>query len=119
MIYRIGSIKKICACAVCLILGSQAVAQEETTKQYHPYAPVGVPNEAPKWMEQLTDVEHVNYYAMIDSFNAFRIEHPEMRRKTPMTKAVINYFKRWQKTYRPYVNKDGRILMPAFSDYRR
>lgn len=70
-------------------------------------------------MERLTDVENVNYYAMIDSFEALRRDHPEMRHKTAMTKAVINYFKRWQKTYRPYVTPSGKIAMPAFKDYRK
>src|SRR3712207_1471600 len=96
-----------------------AAAQDKASTQYKPYAPVGVPNGAPKWMERLADVEDVNYYAMLDSFEEFKRIHPEMRRKTPMTKAVINYFKRWRKAYRPYVNKDGRIAMPAFSEYRK
>uniref|UniRef100_A0AB33IT13 Sortilin N-terminal domain-containing protein n=1 Tax=Prevotella sp. GTC17253 TaxID=3236793 RepID=A0AB33IT13_9BACT len=95
------------------------MAQDDVSTQYHPYAPVGFPNNAPHWMKQLTDVENVNYYAMLDSFNAFRNKHPEMRRKTPMTKAVINYFTRWQKTYHQYVNKEGRIVMPSFSNYRK
>lgn len=119
MTYSISTIKKICACVICLLAVSPTMAQDAISTQYHPYAPVGVPNGAPQWMEQLMDVEHVNYYSMVDSFNAFRREHPEMRRKTPMTKAVLNYFKRWQKTYRPYVNKEGRIVMPSFSDYRK
>ncbi|MCR5078256.1 MAG: hypothetical protein K6A82_09500, partial [Prevotella sp.] len=119
MIHSINIIHKICACAFFLLAGTHAAAQEEVSTQYHPYAPVGIPNGAPQWMERLVDVENVNYYAMIDSFNTFRRDHPEMRRKTPMTKAVINYFMRWQKTYRPYVNKEGRIVMPSFGDYRR
>src|SRR3712207_806007 len=119
MTYSISIMKKIGACIACLLAVSPLMAQDEASTQYHPYAPVGFPNNAPQWMERLTDVENVNYYAMVDSFNAFRNEHPEMRRKTPMTKAVINYFKRWQKTYRPYVNKEGRIVLPSFSHYRK
>ena len=119
ILYSISTIKKMCACATFLLIGSYAMAQENGSEKYHPYAPVGIPNGAPKWMEQLTDVENVNYYAMVDSFNTFRIEHPEMRHKTPKTKAVINYFERWQKAYLPYVNKEGKIVLPAFSDYRK
>uniref|UniRef100_A0AB33IWZ0 Sortilin N-terminal domain-containing protein n=1 Tax=Prevotella sp. GTC17254 TaxID=3236794 RepID=A0AB33IWZ0_9BACT len=119
MIYSINAVKKICVCVVALFIGGQVMAQDESSTQYHPYTPVGIPNGAPKWMKQLTDVESVNYYAMLDSFEVFKHNHPEMRRKTPMTKAVINYFKRWQKTYRSYVNKDGKIMMPAFSDFRK
>ncbi|HEY9542729.1 VPS10 domain-containing protein [Prevotella sp.] len=119
MPYIINKIKTACLSFSLLLLGGQAVAQDVDATQYHPYAPVGIPNGAPKWMERLTDVENVNYHAMVDSFEAFKHDHPEMRRKTPMTKAVINYFKRWQKTYRPYVTPSGKIAMPAFKDYRK
>src|SRR3712207_7181442 len=110
MLHIINKIKTTCLCVGLLLLGGQAVAQDVDATQYHPYAPVGIPNGAPKWMERLTDVENVNYHAMVDSFEAFKHDHPEMRRKTPMTKAVINYFKRWQKTYRPYVDRKSTRL---------
>lgn len=111
--------KKVGACIGFLIIGSYATAQDVSTEKYHPYAPVGIPNGAPKWMEHLTDIEDVNFYAMNDSFEQYKHQHPEMQRKTPMTKAIINYFQRWQRIYRPYVNKEGRIVMPEFSAYRQ
>lgn len=108
-----------------LLLGGKSSAQSPMptptpvdSALYHPYAPAGLPAGAPQWMERLTDVENVNYHAMTDSFQLFQRNHPEMRRKTPMTKAVINYFKRWQRAYRPYVQPDGRITVPSFADFR-
>src|SRR3712207_7028098 len=83
MLHIINKIKTTCLCVGLLLLGGQAVAQDVDATQYHPYAPVGIPNGAPKWMERLTDVENVNYHAMVDSFEAFKHDHPEMRRKTP------------------------------------
>lgn len=112
-------IKKSFICMGFLLLGVQGMAQEAGSDKYHPYAPAGIPKGAPRWMERLTDVENVNYYAMVDSFEHFKHTHPEMQRKTPMTKAVINYFGRWQRTYLPYVAKDGRIIMPPFSEFRK
>ncbi|HEY9551198.1 MAG TPA: hypothetical protein VIQ97_02830, partial [Prevotella sp.] len=111
--------KKTYACIGFLLIGSCAMAQKSGSEKYHPYAPAGIPAGAPKWMELLTDVENVNYYAMVDSFEHFKHTHPEMQRKTPMTKAVLNYFDRWQRTYLPYVKKDGKIVMPTFDEFRK
>lgn len=119
MLQYIRTIKKTCLCLGFLLLGSHGMAQNIDSLRHHPYAPVGIPHGAPQWMTRLTDVENVNYYEMVDSFEQFKHDHPEMRVKTPMTKAVINYFKRWQKAYRPYVTKDGKIAVPASSDFRK
>lgn len=111
--------KKVCISFSFLMLSIQGFAQNQNMSQYQPYSPVGVPNGAPQWMEHLTDVGNVNYYAMVDSFEQFKRNHPEMRQKTPMTKAIINYFRRWQKAYLPYVTKGGTIIMPSFSEFRK
>ena len=117
MINLVNVFRKVYTLIFCLSVSSNVVAQELKPAPYLPYAPVGIPTHAPRWMQQLTDIENVNYYAMVDSFDLFRRNHPEMRHKTPTTKAVINYFRRWQKAYMPYVTKSGKIDVPSFADF--
>lgn len=95
-------------------------AQKPTAEEeyYLPYQPVALPKDAPRWMEQLIDVKNINYFEMTDSFNLYLKNNPEARRKTPLNKAIINYFRRWQSAYYPYVDKTGRINIPRQSDYR-
>lgn len=106
--------------ALCLLLASMvsAGAQERGLKAYRPYVPANMPAEAPQWMAQLNDLDHVNYYAMVDSFEVYLRQNPEARRKTPRTKPIVNHFRRWQKSYLPYVQPDGSISLPAQADFR-
>lgn len=95
-----------------------ASAQQTDTLHYQPYSITNLPLGAPRWMAQLDSVATVNYYAMEDSFEVYLRAFPEARRKTPRTKAIVNHFRRWQKHYYPYVQNDGRIVMPPHSDFR-
>lgn len=103
---------------LCPLLLGYATAQTPPTTQYKPYAPVALPMGAPKWMEQLENVEQVNYYAMVDSFRMYLEQNPDARRKTPHTKAIVNHFRRWQKSYLPFVLRDGRIRLPEHASFR-
>ena len=114
----IKTYRNFLALALCVLATGNTMAQEAKKAPYQPYAPTGIPTHAPLWMQQLTDIENVNYHAMVDSFEEFRRQHPEMRRKSPTTKAVINYFRRWQKAYLPYVAENGKIEVPSFADFR-
>lgn len=93
-----------------------AHAQEET---HVAYDPTGLPPGAPAWMQKLSDPENVNFRAMEDSFECFMVKNPKYRYKTPETKGVINYFRRWQKAHRAYVQPDGSIKLPKHSDFRQ
>ncbi|MBQ0050236.1 MAG: hypothetical protein KBT12_08415 [Bacteroidales bacterium] len=105
--------------AVAALLQPCVSAQTADENLYRPYQPAGIPAGAPAWMAGLVDVEQVNYYAMEDSFERFMAENPEYRYKTPETKGIINYFRRWQKAYLPYVQHDGSIRVPQHSDFRQ
>jgi len=109
------------ACALCLSTGAMAQT-DSLSNSYRPYAPASLPAGAPAWMAELACPERVNYHAVTDSFTHFLLRHPDARRKTPLMKATVNYFRRWQKAYEPYVRADGSIRMPdmaAVRDYVR
>ncbi len=110
--------KLLLLCFFCPFLLGYAMAQTPSEKQYKPYAPVALPNGAPKWMEQMENVEQVNYHAMVDSFQMYLKRNPDARRKTPHTKAVVNHFRRWQRSYLPFVQPDGRIRLPEHASFR-
>lgn len=105
----------ILALAVVCNATAQSVQQD---KAYHPYSPATLPANAPQWMEKLNDLETVNYHEMVDSFETYLYHHPEARRKTPRTKPIVNHFRRWQKSYLPYVQADGRIVLPDHASFR-
>ena len=104
-------------CALALTQGAMAQA-DSGLATYKPYGPATLPAHAPAWMADLAHPEKVNYQAVTDSFNRFLLRHPGARRKTPLMKATVNYFRRWQKAYEPYVRADGTIRMPDMADVR-
>ncbi len=69
--------------------------------------------QAPEWFADLDNVEKLNYFDVLKKWNDFLEANPSARVKTPYNKAVLNYFKRWQKQYKPFVNKEGRIVLPS------
>lgn len=106
--------------AVCLLLATtcMAQAQQTETKLHKPYAPATISANTPKWMEKLNDIENVNYYEMVDSFEHYLMLNPEARHKKGITKPIVNHFRRWQKHYYPYVQRDGRIVPPSHEEFR-
>lgn len=114
MMHKISLIIGLFVIHVC-----NGVAQLPNLKAYRPYSPASLPADAPTWMAQLNDLSAVNYHAMVDSFNLYLLRTPEARRKTPRTKPIVNHFRRWQKHYLPYVQADGRIILPEHAAYRQ
>lgn len=107
--------------AVCLLLATTcfAQAQESNPGLHKPYAPATIASGAPKWMEKMNNLETVNYYEMVDSFEHYLMRTPEARRKEGNTKPIVNHFRRWQKHYYPYVQSDGHILLPTHEEFRQ
>ncbi len=73
--------------------------------------------EAPEWFAELEDIEHINYYEMLERWQAYLTKTPRARVKTPLTKQVIKHFQRWKKRYAPFVDKQGRIRLPKQTDF--
>ncbi len=73
--------------------------------------------EKPEWFGQLEDIEHINYYDMLNKWEAFKKANPRANVKNRYTKQVIKHFERWQKRYAPFVKADGRIVLPKQSDF--
>ncbi len=107
--------------AVCLLLATTCLtqAQETNPKLHQPYAPATIAPGAPKWMEKMNNLETVNYYEMVDSFEHYLMRTPEARHKKGITKPIVNHFRRWQKHYYPYVQKDGSIVLPSHEEFRQ
>lgn len=108
--------------AMALILLSSFITKaqvEENMGQYYtPYLTGYVPTGAPEWMVHLNKPEGLNYKAMVDSFNVYLQNNPKARIKTPDTKHVVNHFRRFQKAYSRFADKDGIIRLPKASQYR-
>lgn len=107
--------------AVCLLLATTCLTQaQDTNPELHqPYAPATVFEGAPKWMEKMNNLETVNYYEMVDSFENYLLRNPEARYKKGNTKPIVNHFRRWQRNYQPYVQSNGRIALPTHNTYRQ
>lgn len=107
--------------AVCLLLATTCLtqAQETNPKLHQPYAPATIAPGTPKWMEKMNNLETVNYYEMVDSFEHYLMRTPEARHKKGITKPIVNHFRRWQKHYYPYVQKDGSIALPSHEEFRQ
>lgn len=94
-------------------------AQNETAEsgRVNPLQLVDLPAGAPAWMAELQNIDTINYHQMVARFRKFQEENPEMRKKTPYNKPILNYFRRWQKAYAPYVTADGRIRPPKQAEF--
>ena len=98
-----------------------ASAQEQVTNDqlFTPYKLNYLPAGSPVWMAQLANPDGLNYNAMVDSFEVYLKNTPGARYKSRDTKQVVNHFRRFQKAYLPFVQKDGIIRLPSSADYHR
>ncbi len=94
--------------AIALSLLGQSLSAQNQSKQSETEV-----LQAPEWFADLENVEELNYFDVLKQWNKFLEANPSARVKTPYNKAVLNYFKRWQKRYKPFVNKEGRIILPS------
>ncbi|MRN16932.1 T9SS C-terminal target domain-containing protein [Riemerella anatipestifer] len=87
---------------------------------YDPYTPeyFSVGKDAPAWLKLIVDNPRgVNFFEMEKKFSEWLEKDPDARRKTPEKKPAVNFYRRWQKAYRPFVNGNGEIVLPTKKDY--
>ncbi|WP_425343236.1 VPS10 domain-containing protein [Riemerella anatipestifer] len=87
---------------------------------YDPYTPeyFSVSKEDPAWLQLIVDNPRgVNFFEMEKKFGEWLEKDPDARRKTPEKKPAVNFYRRWQKAYRPFVNGNGEIVLPTQKDY--
>lgn len=108
---------KYLSALVLIWLSVTTLRAQEGEGGYTPYRPTELPAAAPEWMAETLNLDQVNYHDMVARFRQYLIDHPDARRKTPMTKPIVNYFRRWQRAYAPYVTAEGRIRLPRQSDF--
>ncbi|MDY3318557.1 T9SS type A sorting domain-containing protein [Riemerella anatipestifer] len=96
-----------------LIMGQQQ-------ELYDPYTPesFSVGKDDPAWLKLIVDNPRgVNFFEMEKKFGEWLEKDPDARRKTPEKKPAVNFYRRWQKAYRPFVNGNGEIVLPTQKDY--
>ncbi|MDR7796279.1 T9SS type A sorting domain-containing protein [Riemerella anatipestifer] len=87
---------------------------------YDPYTPeyFSMGKNDPAWLQLIVDnPSGVNFFEMEKKFGEWLDSDPDARRKTPEKKPVVNFYRRWQKAYRPFVNGKGEIVLPTKKDY--
>uniref|UniRef100_UPI0035D4FC6C VPS10 domain-containing protein n=1 Tax=Riemerella anatipestifer TaxID=34085 RepID=UPI0035D4FC6C len=87
---------------------------------HDPYTPeyFSVGKDDPAWLKLIVDNPRgVNFFEMEKKFGEWLDSDPDARRKTPEKKPVVNFYRRWQKAYRPFVNGNGEIVLPTKKDY--
>ena len=105
--------------AVCVLLMSSATAGEQADSLFTPYKLNYLPAGSPVWMARLASPHGLDYNAMVDSFEVYLQNTPGARYKSRDTKQVVNHFRRFQKAYLPFVQKDGIIRLPYATDYHK
>ncbi|WP_445482587.1 T9SS type A sorting domain-containing protein [Riemerella anatipestifer] len=95
-------------------------AQQTQPELYDPYTPeyFSVGKNDPAWLQLIVDnPSGVNFFEMEKKFGEWLDSDPDARRKTPEKKPAVNFYRRWQKAYRPFVNGNGEIVLPKKEDY--
>ncbi|WP_225908189.1 T9SS type A sorting domain-containing protein [Riemerella anatipestifer] len=95
-------------------------AQQTQPELYDPYTPeyFSVGKNDPAWLQLIVDnPSGVNFFEMEKKFGEWLDNDPDARHKTPEKKPAVNFYRRWQKAYRPFVNGNGEIVLPTKKDY--
>ncbi|WP_252339430.1 VPS10 domain-containing protein [Riemerella anatipestifer] len=103
--------------SLCAITLFKAQNQAEL---YDPYTPenFSVSKEDPAWLQLIIDnPSGINFFEMEKKFGEWLDNDPDARRKTPEKKPAVNFYRRWQRAYRPFVNSNGEIVLPTKKDY--
>lgn len=110
---------RILAIAISVLVSSYCYvnATVQNDSLFTPYKLNYLPAGSPVWMAQLASPDGLDYNAMVDSFNHYLKVTPGARYKSRDTKQVVNHFRRFQKAYLPFVQKDGAIRLPRANAY--
>lgn len=104
---------------ISLMAFSGIQAQETKAEVYYdPYTPEYFVGEGPKWLQDIRKApSKVNYFEMEKKFQEWLSEDSEARVKTVEKKPAVNFYRRWQKAYAPYVDAQGNIVLPKRDAY--
>lgn len=97
------------------------VLSAQNAPRFQPYMCEPLPDTAPEWMQRLAEnPTSVNYFEMDSLFESWAARHVDVRVKTRYHKPAVNFFRRWQRAYRPFVDAKGNILLPEYeAHYQR
>lgn len=94
------------------------ITSDSSEHLYDPYTPEPLPAGAPAWLREIArDPSGVNFARMDSLFRQWMAEDVDARVKTIERKPAVNFYRRWEKAYRPYVREHGRIVLPTFSEH--
>ncbi|WP_051617650.1 hypothetical protein [Prevotella sp. HUN102] len=90
----------------------------QSARIFDPYTPEPLPVDAPAWMSEIAkNPSSANFRKMDSLFRAWLANDVDARVKTIERKPAVNFYRRWEKAYRPYVGGNGRIVLPTFDQY--
>lgn len=107
--------RKILALA---LVGAFSTAVAQQAQMFTPYTPEPLPTSAPRWMEAIaSDPTGVNYAQMDSLFQDWLASDVDARVKTLERKPAVNFYRRWARAVRGYVDQDGRIVLPTMAEH--
>lgn len=103
-------------CALGCFAGT-LMAQSQT-KYFDPYVHEPLPADAPEWLRQIEqNPSGVNYFTMDSLFKDWCARDVDARIKTLERKPAVNFYRRWARAYKHYVDATGRIVLPTMAEH--
>ncbi|WP_081964741.1 hypothetical protein [Porphyromonas sp. COT-290 OH860] len=101
-----------------LLHSASLLSGQETQLYFDPYVPEPLPSGSPEWLREIElNPSGVNYFKMDSLFRDWCAKDIDARVKTLERKPAVNFYRRWAKAYRDFVNAEGRIVLPQQEDY--
>lgn len=95
-----------------------SILSAQNAAKFNPYTQEPLPDTAPEWMKEIAaHPDGVNYFRMDSLFERWAASDVDVRVKTRQHKPAVNFFRRWQRAYRPFVNGKGEIVLPDWNAY--
>ncbi|MBV7441792.1 T9SS type A sorting domain-containing protein [Weeksellaceae bacterium TAE3-ERU29] len=94
------------------------MGQQNSEQLYDPYTPEYFIGDEPAWLQDIVkNPRGVNFFEMEKKFAEWIKNDIDARKKTVDKKPAVNFYRRWQKAYRPFVNNKGEIVLPTMKEY--
>ena len=103
---------------VVLFIAVSAWGQQNNAALYDPYVPEYFTGNDPAWLQDIVkNPRGVNFFEMEKKFHQWLSTDQDARIKTKDKKPAVNFYRRWRKAYKPFVNPKGEIVLPTKKEY--
>lgn len=105
--------------SICMLVCSVgSLMAQSANKHFDPYVPEPLPAGAPAWLKQIEqNPSGVNYFKMDSLFRDWCAKDIDARIKTIERKPAVNFYRRWARAYKHYVDATGRIVLPSMAEH--